>query len=239
MDGEDWKGQEHLRGEIKASLGLTDIASMRDLKMNLSDQSFEKAITNLGPIGKGIALKTWKCNTKIAHMLKYNIPQYIPVSELVKMVGPEGVGLETFDNDPNSLVPGRLPGEPEGKDSRFSKRQRAQWFVEQLNVVSTPAQLLNVTHMQERMLYMMFLQKGVPISMETTMEKLGVEGYPVEYEKWKTEQVAKATWELEVKAMLAKKAKDLGFEEPPRPISRGKGNTAGVPVHRKLPHTPV
>ena len=235
VDAEDWKGQEHLKGEIKASLGLTDIASMRDLKMNLSDQSFEKAITNLGPIGKGIALNTWKCNGKIAHMLKYNIPQYIPVAELVKMVGPEGVGLETFDNDPNSLIPARLPGEAEEGDSKFTKRQRAQWFAEQLNVVSTPAQLLNITHQQERMLYMFFLQKGVPISMETTMEKLGVEGYPVEYEKWKTEQVGKAVWELETKAMLAGKEKDLGFEQPPQPEKPGQGAHGGRPGTSQVP----
>ena len=235
VDSEDWKGQEYMEGQIKASLGLTDIASMRDLKMNLSDQSFEKAITNLGPIGKGIALNTWKCNGKIAHRLKYLIPQYFPVAELVKMVGPEGVGLETFDNDPNSLVPGRLPGEDEKADSKFTKRQRAQWFVEQLNVISTPAQLLNVTHMQERMLYMMFLQKDVPISMATIMEKLGVEGYAVEFEKWKAEKLSAEEWKLEVKAILAAKAKELGFEEPPPPDKPGQGKGGGRPGTSQAP----
>jgi hypothetical protein len=145
--------------------------------------------------------------------------------------------LETFDNDPNSLIPGRLPGEDEKSDSKFSKRQRAQWFVEQLNVVSTPAQLLNITHTQERMLYMFFLQKGVPISMETTMEKLGVEGYAVEYEKWKAEKLSQAEWELEVKATLARKAKDLGFEDPPPPDKPGKGAGGGRPgTSQTMPH---
>ena len=228
VDGEDWKGQEYYESQIKATLGLTDLTSMRELKVNMSDQSFDKALQNLGPLAKGIALNTWKANGKIANMLKYNIAQYIPVSELIKMIGPEGVGLETFDNDPNSLIPGKLPGEPETAESRFTKRQRAQWFVEQLNVVSTPAQLLNVTHMQERMLYMFFLQKGVPISMATTMEKLGVQGYEVEQQKWREEQVDKAEWELNVKAMLARKQHELGLDPPPdQGKGKGKGQGAG------------
>jgi hypothetical protein len=239
VDGEDWKGQEFYDAEIKKTLGLTDISSMRDLKMNLSDQSFEKAITNLGPIGKGIALNTWKANGKIANLLKYNIPQYIPVDELQRMLGPEAVGLETFDNDPNSLIPGRLPGEDETRDSRFTRRQRAQWFAEQLNVVSTPAQLLNVTQMQEKMLYMFFLQKGVPVSMATTMEKLGVQGWETELDKWKAEQISQGEWELEKLALMQKKAKELGIELP-QPGGPGQGHGGGRPgTSQKPPHGAV
>lgn len=224
VEDKDWKGQEYFKSEIKATLGLTDITSLEGLKMNLSDQAFDKAITSLGPLGKGIALNTWKCNGKISQMLKYNIAQYIPVSELVKMVGPEGVGLETFDNDPNSLVPSHLPEEPPTEQSRYSKQQRAQWFLEQLDVVSTPAQLLNITHMQERMLYMFFLQKGVPVSMATTMEKLGVEGWQTEYDKWKEEQLDKALWEVQVKAVIMAEMKKYGIEpEPEKGPGQGKG----------------
>ena len=63
---------------------------------------------------------------------------------------PEGIGIQTYDNDPNSLVPAHLPGEPEDVESKYTKQQRSKWFVERLNVISTPAQLLNITQMQER-----------------------------------------------------------------------------------------
>lgn len=234
VDSEDWKGQEVLNAEIKASLGLTDIASMRDLKMNVSSESFDKMVENLGPMAKGIALNMWRAHGKIAKMLKYNIPQYIPVNDLVDMVGPEGVGIETFDNDPNSLIPGNLPDDAkDSKTSKYTMRQRAQWFVEKLNVVSTPAQLLNITQQQEKMLYMFFLQKNIPVSMSTTMEKLGVNGWEAEYEKWKAEQEGKAIWELEVKATLAKKQHELGLDPPPDKPGQGQGG--GRPNSGKKP----
>jgi hypothetical protein len=236
VDGEDWKGQEYYASEIKAGLGLTDITALRDMKMNPGGEEFTKMLENLGPIGKGIALNTWKCNTKIANMLKYNIPQYIPVNELVKMVGPEGVGLETYDNDPNSLVPGRLPGEDEKSDSRFTKRQRAQWFVEQLGVTSTPAQLLNVTHMQERLTYMFLFQKGAKLPTATYMEKFGVQDYEAQLDAWKAEQIEQAEWELEVKSLVLAKAKELGLE-PPQPEGPGQGQGGGRPgTAQKAPH---
>ena len=234
VDSEDWKGQEYYKSEINASLGMTDITSAKDLKLNMSDQQFEKMITNLGPLGKGIALNTWKCNTKVAHMLKFNIAQYYSVGDLVKMVGPEGVGLTTFDNDPNSLVPGRLPDEVDGTDSKFSKRQRAHWFVEQLNVISTPAQLLNFTQMQERMTYMFLFGKGAKLPTKTYMEKFGIEDYDAQFEAWKSEQVSLAEWELEVKATLAQRAKDLGFE-PPEEGGPGQGKGGGRPNAHSAP----
>jgi hypothetical protein len=226
VDNEDWKLIEILSTEVKESLGLTDIASLRDMKMNVSDQSFDKILQNLGPMAKGIALNEWKANGKIANMLKYNIPQYIPVSELIKMVGPEGVGMETFDNDPNSLIPGKLPGEDATSSSRFNKRQRAQWFVEQLEVISTPAQLLNITQMQERMTYMFLFQKNAKLPTSTYMEKFGITDWESQYEAWKAEQITFAEWELEVKAALALKMKELGIE-PQQPQGGGPGQGAG------------
>ena len=231
----DWKGQEMYSAEIKATLGLTDIASMKDLKLNVSDQSFDKMIENLGPMAKGIAVNMWRAHGKIANILKHNIPQYIPVTELESMVGPEGVGIETYDNDPESLVPGRLPGEDEKADSKFTKLQRAKWFADRLNVVSTPAQLLNITQMQERMLYMFFLQKGVPVSLETTMEKLGVQGAEVEKEKWRKEQQDDAIWKLEVQKSVQVKMHELGIEPPPEPAGKGQGAGGGRPNSGKKP----
>jgi hypothetical protein len=229
VDDTDFKGIELMGASIKASLGLTDLASMREVKGNMSDDSMEKFLENLGPVAKGIALNQWIANAKDANMLKYNIAQYYTVADLMGMVGPEGVGLATFDNDPNSLVPSHLPGEDTDKASNRSKMDRAKWYCEQLKVISTPAQLLNITHQQERMLYMFYLQKGIPISLETTMEKMGVDDFSVQHEKWKQEQLKDAEWKLDVQAVLAKKTKALGLEPPPEPQGKGQGRGGGRP----------
>jgi hypothetical protein len=190
-------------------------------------------VENLGPVAKGIALNQWVANSKDAEMLKYNIPQYFDVGTIMDMIGPEGVGVETFDNDPNSLVPSHLPGEDKANLSAHNRQDRARWFCERLRVINTPAQLLNITHMQERMLNMFFLQKGAPISMSTTMEKVGVGDYEVQHEKWKQEQLEDAEWKLEVEAALAKKRMSLGLGDPEPPGGPGQGQGGGRPSSGK------
>lgn len=238
VDAKDFQGVELLSSSIKASLGLTDLASMREMKGNLSDQSFDKMIENLGPMAKGIAVNMWIANSKHAHMLKYNIAQYLTVDDLMAMVGPEGVGIQTFDNDPNSIVPSHLPGEDKQSISKHTKRDRAKWFCDKLRVTSTPAQLLNVTHQQERMLYMLFLQKGVQISQATIMDKLGVPDYDIQHAKWEEEQLADALKKLEMQKAVAMKQHELGLDpppqEPPKGTGKGKGAGGGRPSSGKV-----
>ena len=96
----------------------------------MSDQAFDKMVENLGPVAKGIAVNQWIANSKDANMLKYNIAQYFTPQMLMDMIGPESVGVETFDNDPNSLVPSHLPGEDEDNVSAHSRQDRAKWYCE-------------------------------------------------------------------------------------------------------------
>ena len=238
VDEKDFKGIELMGASIKAALGLTDIASMREVKGNMSDQSFDKMIENLGPVAKGIALNQWIANSKDAEMLKYNIAQWFPVDTLMDMIGPEGVEIETFDNDPDSLVPSHLPGEDAGNISSHSRHERAKWFCERLKVVNTPAQLLNVTHLQERMVQIMLLQQKAPIDLETTMEKIGVPDYSVRHEKWREEQLDDALWKVKVEATVAKETQELGLQ-PPQPQGPGQGSGGGRRQTGKKPNQPA
>ena len=232
----DFKGIDLLGASIKATLGLTDLASMREVKGNMSDESMDKFVENLGPMAKGIAVNIWRSNNRQANMLKFNIAQFYTVEDLLSMVGPEGVGLETFDNDPNSIIPSHLTGEDRSKVSNKSKRERSMWFCEKLRTISTPAQLLNITHQQERMIYMMLFQKGAKISNETVFAKLGIEDYDVQHKKWEKEQVADGVWELEAKATIAAKQHELGLDPPPEASQQGQGG--GRPNSFKKPNHP-
>lgn len=234
VDGEDWKGQEMYDAAIKSTLGLNDIASLRDLKSNMSDQSFDKFITNLGPMAKGIAMVMWRGSSRLAQMLKYNIAQYKSVDELISDIGPEAIELETFDNDPTSLVPSHLPNELMQGESRYTKAQRARWFLDRIGIVSTPMQLLDITQMQEKMLWMFLFQKGAKIPQAAYMEKFGVTGYETLYEEWKEEQISEGVWKLEAQVTLAAKAKELGVQMPEEGSAQGKGG--GRPNSGKKPN---
>lgn len=235
VDGEDWKAQESYDAAIKSTLGMNDIASLKDTKQNLSDQSFDKFITNLGPMAKGIAMVMWRGSSRLAQMLKYNIAQYIPVDDLISMIGPEAIDLETFDNDPTSLVPSHLPNEVIGSESRYTKAQRARWFLDRIGIVSTPMQLLDITQMQEKMLWMFLFGKQAPLPMSAYMEKFGVVGYDTLHEEWKQEQIKEAIFKLEAQVAVASKAKELGIE-PQEKGGGGQGKGGGRPnTHAKPP----
>jgi hypothetical protein len=229
IDEKDFKGIELLSASIKSSLGLTDITSLRELKLNIGEQGMDKFLENLGPMAKGIAVNIWIANSKHAHMLKYNIAQYMSVDDLVSMVGPEGVGLQVYDSDPGSLIPSHLPGEESNHASRYEKQERARWFCDQLKVISTPEQLLNITHTQERMLYMMFLQKGVQIPTSSVMEKLGVKDYEEQHVKWREEKLNEELWMLEAKKVVLEKQHELGLDPPPEKPGQGQGEGGGRP----------
>lgn len=237
VDDKDFKGIELLNTSIKTALGMMDLPSMKDLKMNLSDQQVDKIVENLGPMARGISMSLWVANYKHAQMLKYNTAQYRTVDDLVGMVGPEGVGIETFDNDPNSIVPSHLPGENNNAASRYEKRDRARYFCERMNVISTPTQLLNVTHIQERMTYMMLFQKGAPLPMSKYMEIFGVDDYENLKDKYRAEQLEDATFKLEAQVAIAAKMKELGIEPPPEE-GPGQGHGGGRPHSGSAPPHP-
>jgi hypothetical protein len=238
VDEQDFKGVEMLGGGIKSALGLMDIATQREIKGNMSGNDFDKMVSNLGPVAKGIAVNQWIANSKDANMLKYNIAQYFTVDTIMDMIGPEGVGIETFDNDPNTLVPSHLPGEDTQNLSAHTRLQRAEWYCERMRVINTPAQLLNVTHIEEKMAQMYLLQQKVPVDLETTMEKIGVPDYSVRHEKWKEEQLADAEWKLDVEATLAHKTAALGLQPPDGQGGPGQGAGGGRKPTGKKPHTP-
>lgn len=230
VDGEDWKAQEWYDAAIKASLGMADVSSMRDLKMGLSENAFEKFITNLGPMAKGITMVLWRANSRLAFMLVRNNAQYYTVSDLESMIGPEAVDMEVYDADPTSLVPSHLPGEDSspGVPSRYNKRQRSRWLLDRMGVVSTPMQLLDVTEMQEKMLNMFLYGKGAQLPQAYYMDKFGIHNYDSLHEEWKEEQLKEGTWKLEVQAALMKKAQELGIQIPEEG-GPGQGKGGGRP----------
>lgn len=232
VENEHFKQLEMLDAERKKNLGLTDITSMRDLKLNLSSDNVDKILENLGPIGNGIANSIGIANGKHAQMLKYNIPQYIPIAELLDWVGPDGVTIGTFDSEPNSLIPSHMPGESASTTSAYQKRQRAKWFAEKLGVTSTPQQLLNITEMQERLTYMMFLQRDAKVSTGTIMEKLGVKNYGgakgnTEREKWQNEQIDDLNLKVKAQVALALAMKEAGIAPPDQPQGPAPGPGQG------------
>src|SRR6267154_472652 len=237
VESSDFQMVEMFEKMRQKALGLNDIASLSQLKFNLSGEAMDKFLETIGPIAKGISGNMQVAQSKIAYMLKFMVGQYFTTNDLLSFIGPDAVSVETFDFNPNSIVPSHLPSEShlqkDNKPSEKSDMERAKWFAKNLKVVSVPSQLLNVTQMQDQLKWLNFLQRGFPISFSTAFKKLGVENWG---DSPGTSEFDKYIWEqtriMEMKAKLAQvaQAEGLGGEEKP-----GKGQGGGRPPSGKQP----
>ena len=82
---------------------------------------------------------------------------------------------------------------------------------------------------------MMFLQKGIQIDTETTMEKIGVPDYRTRHEAWEKEQLDDAITKLKQQKAVQDKMKELGLM-PPAEQGPGQGSGGGRPNTHAQPN---
>lgn len=234
VNQEDFKMIEVFEKFRQKTLGLNDLGSLEKLKFNLSSETADKLLETLGPVAKGISGNMAVAHGKIAQMMKFSIPQYLTTEDTMSILGPDGVSVQVFDFNPNSLVPSHLPHEDKEKESEVQKPDRMRWMSQNMKVVSVPNSLLNVTQMQDKMMWLNFLQRGLPVSFDTAFKKLGVDNWgdsqgATEFEKWQWEQFKM----LEMKAKAAQVAAvEMPHQQEEKP---GQGKGGGRPPSGKQP----
>jgi hypothetical protein len=227
-----------------SQLGINDMSGLEDLKFNLGGDGFDKALATVGPIAKAIAGNVETGNAKVAHMMKFMIPQWMDTKRIVQYVGPDNIPSGIFDYDPSSLIPSHgldegwvnTDGEwkaPEAT-SQYPQLQRAKRFAENIRLISVPSTLLKITQQEEQIKYMSLYGRGAPISFHTVAKKLNIENYgeiegTTEFEKWINEQKAM----ILLKGDAAKLAEQVGLDGPP-PV-QGKQHAGGRPPTDQKP----
>jgi hypothetical protein len=215
----NFKFLDYLVSTETSQLGINDLTSLEDLKMNIAQESFDKVIETIGPIAKGIARGVESGNKKIGFMLKFMIPQWFNTARIIQYIGPDNLTQEVYDFDPTSMIPSHgieemipdtIPGtiDPETgiagpsrivwkfpeTPSIYDQNLRAKRFAKNVRLASVPNTLLEVTQMQEMLKYLQLWRGGAPISFSTVAKKLRIENYGevkgnTEFEKWVNEQI--------------------------------------------------
>jgi hypothetical protein len=240
---------EYLKQMEEQQLGINDLGNLINMKINMSSDSFDKALESVGPIAKGIAANMEASNAKVAYMLKFMICQWMDAGRIIEYVGPDNVSPEIFDFDPSSLVPSHLadeylPGgvlpfeEIEGvkvaRASAYDKLTRAKVFARNLRLISIPSTLLKITAMQEQIKVQAAYTRGFPLPPDYVADKLGFSNWgtipgDTLMEKWQN-------WE-QIKLMLAAKAQmlaqKLGLNTAPQ--QTGKQHGGGRPPSDQKP----
>jgi hypothetical protein len=188
----DFKWVDYLKSLEEQQLGINDLGGLMNMKLNISSDSFDKALESIGPLAKGIAATMESANAKIAYMLKFLIPQYVSTARIIQYIGPDNITPETLDFDPDTLVPSHLQDEmtPGGqlpydvingvnvvRPSWYDRLDRAKAFTRNLRLISVPSTLLKITQLQEQTKILALYGRGFPIPPDYVAEKLGLENW--------------------------------------------------------------
>jgi|SRR5580765_4214460 len=229
-------------------LGIQDLGNLANLKFNISGETMDKALEEIGPIAKGIAAGMEAANAKVAYQLKTMVIQWYDTKRVIQIIGSDNITAEVFDFDPSSTVPSHMPEEmvqhnPDESgavmwkapdtNSIYSKMERAKRFSANLRLISIPSTLLKITQRDEQQKLILLKKMGAPLSWSTIMPKIGVENFGevpgnTEFEKWMNEEMQM----LKVKAAAAQLAAALGLGGEGGP---GQGKGGGRPNSMQKP----
>lgn len=245
----DFQYLDYLSKMQEQQLGINDLGALMNMKLNLSTDSFDKALESIGPIAKGISAAMEAGNAQVAYRLKFLIMQYLPSSRIIQYIGPDNLTPEILDFDPDSLVPSHLADEmlPGGqypyysingvmiqRPSIYDRLQRAKVFAHNLRLVSVPSTVLRITQLQEQTKIMALFGRGFPLPPDWVAEKLGIEKWGelpgnTLLEKW----VAWRELEIRIMAEMKQKAQALGLADAGQPA--GKQHAGGRPPSDSAP----
>ena len=159
-----------------------------------SADNLEKLMEADGPIVRDISRNVERGLARAGNQTKYIILQYYTSQRVMQYVGSNGITQETFDYDPNSLVPSHLPDEMiqmkksrrRNKDtdemeeyyepgmpaepSMYSKGQRARAFADNLRFFILPHSAHEITQMSYKLGLIQLRKAGIQIDSQTIAE---------------------------------------------------------------------
>jgi hypothetical protein len=208
---------KYLSEYVAKQLGANQFETLANAKMAGSEPA-EDLLRISGPIARDISASMESPMADVMEMMKYQILQFFDTSRVMTYVGPDGITPETFDLEPNKLIPSHMPGEDLEKPSQFSRMERAKAFGRNLRIMVAPGQIHGIPETQRKLLLLQGLRAGLPLSPKMILQRVfGIEDWDGNFEEWKDWKHA----ELEFQAALKKEA---GALIPPQPgIGPGPG----------------
>jgi len=205
-------------------LGIRDVIALAKARaLGKGADENEALLQANGPIVRDISRSMERSCFRIGHQTKYLIPQWLSTKRMMQYVGEDGISSETFDYDPESLVPSHLPGEDPQKPSGYTKMQRARWLADYVKFFMLPNSIHEITQMSYRLLLLQDRKAGLPIPSKAIFESQSLGDI---------DQMKKEYWEEQEELVhqavrLQKIAKEEGTEmDVLSMLTAGKGGSA-------------
>jgi hypothetical protein len=153
-------------------LGTNQVSALAKAKMSTGQEGADDLLRIAGPIVRDISAAMETPMGDVLEMEKYQILQFMDTARVMTYVGPDGVTPETFDFDPNSVVPSHMPGEDVKGSSKFSRMERAKNFARQLRLTPSPGYLHGIPQQAQQLLLLQGYRAGLPISPRRILKKV-------------------------------------------------------------------
>jgi len=193
VDASDLAHLDHLYQKLDSQLMINEVSNLARARALTNSDDLEKLEELIGPVVEDISRSMEPPMRDLGDMVKYLILQYYTASRVMQCVGPDGITMEMFDFEPDSIVPSHLPGENPDHPSPTARITRARTFADNLRFHILPNTLHERMQMTQKLGLIQLRKAGVQISSQTIAESWNVGNFGTldgntELEKWRSEQ---------------------------------------------------
>lgn len=168
------KNIDYLKNEMDELSGMRGINQLAALATAPNEDTIDKYMDVLSPILRNRARSIEVSLSELAEMLKVGFFQYYTAERRMQILGKDGLSLEDFDYDPETLIPSDLPGN--------SREERAATHHKNFTFSIAPNSFLNVSHTTQKMLMLQLLRANLmdPWTVWDSFDIQGVGPLPAE-----------------------------------------------------------
>ncbi len=155
---------QQLTQKFESLSGTANLQALLQLRQMPSADTIEKYYNALTPEIRYEARMAELFLRDVSEMVKVNYFQFLSKAKRIQVLGSAGQSLLDFDFDPNTLVPGLRPGDPnytpELDVDNTSRDERALFIANQLQFVVAPNSLLAIDATERRMMTLQLFRMG-------------------------------------------------------------------------------
>ncbi len=144
--------------------GVANLQALLRLRQSPSAETIEKYWEALTPEIRIEGRLLEAAIRELADMVKCNFFQFYSAKRRILLLGDAAEELEDLDYDPDTLIPDLRPGDegytPELDGTKYSRDERAQFFMGQFAFFVAPNSLLALNASQRKMMYMQLSRMG-------------------------------------------------------------------------------
>jgi hypothetical protein len=157
--------------------GLNQLSALAKAKMSTGQEGADDLLRMAGPIVRDICASMETPMSDVLEMTKTQNLQFLTTARTMRYVGPDGITAETFDFDPETVVPSHMPGEDKTGSSIFSRMERAKNFARNLSISPMPGYLHGLMQTAQKLLLLQGWRAGFPMDPARVAKIYGIENW--------------------------------------------------------------